>query len=437
MSSAAIARNGSKQAHVDGPKSVEKFNIEAEMCILGCAILASGKDFRGICREVRPEIFFAEPYRIIWETIAGLHEGGADRVDFVTMRDDLARRGLFGKKGINMDLLIKIAEAVPSVANWRHYLGIVRKDWQFRAMGARLRGVDKMIQGDEPIDQILAAIDGLTAGLSVTGDPWFEGPDVPLNEQVDHRGVPSGFSFIDKSNHYRGWPGSRISLIVGRTNSGKSLIASQSALHAGSLGLRVGYVTLELTAVQIKRRMIRQLCGFGQVPNNLEDDQRFRAGIDEFDMLDLSIFDVAELSRASRDFDELTVESLARFSMDKHDRRPFDVLFIDYLSKLSTSKRLMTEHERLRAIGNRLHLLATSMAIPVVVVSQTTVDQHGALKSKGSEGPMEAAALILEVDRKADSDKGVFNLSKQTFGKAGISHPVEMDARMLRFREAV
>lgn len=437
MSTAAATKNGSKPARNEAPKSFEKVNLEAEMCIIGCAILASGKDFRAICREVRPEIFFSEPHRIIWQTIAGLHQGGSDGVDFVTMRDDLMRRGVFGRNGIDMDLLIKIGESVPSVANWRHYLGIARGDWQDRTMSVRLREIDKMIQGDVPREQVMAAIDGLTAGLAITGDPWFEGPDVPLNEQIDHRGVPSGFPFIDKSNHYRGWPGSRISLVVGRTNSGKSLIASQCALHACGLGLRVGYVTLELTAVQIKRRMIRQICGFGQVPNNLEDDQKFRAGVDEFDMLDLSIFDVAELSRASRDFDELTVEALSRFAMDKHERRPFDLLVVDYLSKLSTSKRLMTEHERLRAIGNRLHLLATSMAIPVVVVSQTTVDQHGALKSKGSEGPMEAAALILEVDRKADSDKGVFNLSKQTFGKAGISHPVEMNARTLTFREAL
>jgi hypothetical protein len=139
--------------------------------------------------------------------------------------------------------------------------------------------------------------------------------------------------------------------------------------------------------------MIRQLCGFGQVPNNLEDDQRFRAGIDEFDMLDLSIFDVAELIRASRDFDELTVESLARFSMDKHDRRPFDVLFIDYLSKLSTSKRLMTEHERLRAIGNRPHARAL------------TLQYRNAMKTIGDNLSLINSRLFKRVEKKTQ-DKG-------------------------------
>ena len=100
-------------------------NLDAETALLGC-ILIDESIQSDVLEVLKEEDFYQESHR---EILAGMKAvyGGRKPVDFVTLTDYLDREGKLERAG-GLDYITELTQTVPSSANYRQYLEIVRRD---------------------------------------------------------------------------------------------------------------------------------------------------------------------------------------------------------------------------------------------------------------------------------------------------------------------
>ena len=98
-------------------------HIEAEQSILG-ALLIDRNSLSEVSGKLKPEDFYLEKHKEIYEAIISLYEDSLP-VDIVTVSDALSCRGTLEKVG-NLDYIAQLANSIPTTANVMHYVNIVQ-----------------------------------------------------------------------------------------------------------------------------------------------------------------------------------------------------------------------------------------------------------------------------------------------------------------------
>lgn len=126
-------RNASKNGAVplavvpapNGPAVPPALANEAEESVLGACMIAAAA-IKAASKEVRPEHFYTDSHRLIFEAILTLDQAGLG-VDAITLTAHLEQQGLLkkisgsgGGKG-GKDRVFELAALVPASANVAHY----------------------------------------------------------------------------------------------------------------------------------------------------------------------------------------------------------------------------------------------------------------------------------------------------------------------------
>lgn len=403
-------------------------NLEAEMALCGCVTMMTGKHASGIFGTVRPEHFMHAGIRRIFEACKRCYDAGCEDLDAVIIRDHLqgAPSGIY-------DLLQDCNEAVPTCSNWRHYAGIVIEDWQRREVIERAATVANMAF-DKPLAEVLGAIDGITKRLDIAGDPGTAIEDVTLDDDKDLRGVPTGIRFVDNLMTTRGYPSSQVSYIVAGTKAGKTSLMIQSAL--ANPDKRIAYATFEMPMQALKRRMLKQLTGYYRTPSTLEEAKTYDNAMNDLDMRDMVFYDPTK--RVSRSSRGMFAGDFVTWCIDKHARRPWDLILVDYAQLMRVnSKQNLTELQILEEVSAEMVYLAKKLACPVVVGSQARQGEDGQLRTKGAGRFEEDAGLVLLIERKLEQMDGTMTIKLNRFGKSGQSTRIRWDDTHLTYREAL
>jgi replicative DNA helicase len=110
----------------------ELISIESEAAVLGSMIL-DRECIPQVLTIVRDEFFFSRPeHRHIYNAILALYESGS-KIDLVLIRDQLIKQELLSASG-GTDYAVRVAESVPTAANWEFYSKIVRDKYVLRSM---------------------------------------------------------------------------------------------------------------------------------------------------------------------------------------------------------------------------------------------------------------------------------------------------------------
>ena len=97
-------------------------NLDAEQSVLGAVLL--DPDAAGRCADLlRPEEFYREAHRRIWEAVLALSER-RQAVDVITVGEELGRSGQLEATG-GLSYLSDLIASVPATANAPHYARIV------------------------------------------------------------------------------------------------------------------------------------------------------------------------------------------------------------------------------------------------------------------------------------------------------------------------
>lgn len=97
-------------------------HIEAEQSVLG-SLLIDRNALSEVSGRLKPETFYLEKHREIYEAILTLYEESLP-VDIVTVSDVLSKRGSLEKVG-DLDYIAHLANSVPTTANISHYVSII------------------------------------------------------------------------------------------------------------------------------------------------------------------------------------------------------------------------------------------------------------------------------------------------------------------------
>ncbi len=215
--------------------AVEKLlpqNVEAEAGVLG-SLLIDPEAVVQVADFLRPEDFYREAHRTIFQAVLDLYETGGP-ADLITLTDELARRGKLDEIG-GASYVSSLANQVPTSRNVKRYAQIVERTAVLRRLINAAGQIAGVAYNEPDADDAIGQAEQLIADVSGRfSHSDFDHIRDTLREYIDkldqlheHRGsivgVASGFSDLDKLTG--GLQKSDLVILAARPSVGKCLTA--------------------------------------------------------------------------------------------------------------------------------------------------------------------------------------------------------------------
>lgn len=366
-------------------------NIEAEQALLG-AILVNNDAFDRVSDFLQPEHFSEELHRKIYENASKLIRAGKIATP-VTLKSFLTEQEVV--PGLNVSqYLARLAGEATTIVNAEDF-GRLVYDLSIRR--------DLIAIGEEIVNEAYdAAVDVAPRAqieeaerklysVAETGryDGGFQRFQDALTTAIDmaaaaytRDGKLSGIAtgLVDLDHKLGGLQKSDLIIIAGRPGMGKTALATNIAFNIarafegepqpdGSIktinGGVVGFFSLEMSAEQLATRIIAEQSG---IPSN-----KIRRGdIDDSDFY--RIRDAAQQMQTVPFYIDqtggLSIAQLTARARRLKRQRGLDVLIVDYLQLLSSSRHRENRVQELTEITTGLKALAKELNAPIVALSQ-------------------------------------------------------------------
>lgn len=330
-------------------------NIDAERSVIGALL----QDELKYLPQLTATDFRTDVYSDIFKAICAVHED-KQPVDVMTVSNELAKDGL----DYTADML-EACRMVPTTANTGAYVRIVLDLSRRRSMFKAFREGAERIESGADIDTALSEMAetakvGRVKGVGVSfADATARTWDV-LNRAM--KGESGALKYgISKLDAMTGgiWRGQNI-VLAGHTGTGKSALAMDVAVNNALKKKRVMVCSREMTVEQYTQRILARLSGV-----NLRNIVDGTLGDGDLELL---AEQVNELSSFAGCFltDTYTVEELrAVVAADTPD-----LLIVDYLQLMDTTKKTDNETMRLGKISVAMKQIALDYSLPVLSLSQ-------------------------------------------------------------------
>ncbi len=391
-------------------------NLEAERSVLG-AILIQNESYNLAVEIIRPEDFYRDAHRRIFEKIIALGERQS-AIDFVTLKEELVRSGELDTVG-GPAYISSLVDGVPRATNVEYYATIVKdKAVLRRLIGAGNRIVLEAYEAEQDSGDILDraehAIFSIAEGRLRTGftslyDIAQEGMkaiEIAVERKQMITGVSTGFVELDQLTSGL-QPGDLI-ILAGRPSMGKTSLALNIAQYAGTKGGKTcGVFSLEMSKEQL---FLRMLSSEAQI-----DGHRLRTGYLRSDDWGRLTSALGLLGHAKIFIDDspgigvLEMRAKCRRLAAEHG---LDLLVVDYIQLMQGRGRFDNRTQELGAISRALKGLAKELSVPIMVLSQLSrapesrSDHRPQLSDLRESGALEQDAdVVLLIYREDAYDK--------------------------------
>ena len=247
-------------------------NLEAEQALLGC-LLIDNEIQTDILDKLTEDDFYQESHKLIIRAMRTVFNARKP-VDIVTLADELDNNKELEKAG-GLSYITDLATIMPSTANFRSYLEIVKRDSIHRRLiRASNKIIETSLEGSDA-DKSVAYAEQLVFDISKKLDTSAlvdmredDSYDRVLNKfeviSTDKnalRGVNTGFTRLDKITN--GLQKSDFIVLAARPGVGKTTIGMNIIEHAALVDGRVCAVfSLEMPRIQLAQRL---LCSYARV----------------------------------------------------------------------------------------------------------------------------------------------------------------------------
>lgn len=334
-------------------------SINLENGVIGAVLLE--KDAFYECSFLKPEHFYLESNKIIWEVICSKVRKG-DAVDILTVSEAVK------DKGVSVYELSDKIDRIASSAHIESHARIVYQRYAQRQcinLAAQM-SVDAYSDQNDIFDLLNKSMQGimnLTCVLEQQRSRSMpEIYDAVIREAAATKkdeltGVPAGFSVLD--NHFNGWQDSDLIVIAARPGMGKTSLAAQLALNA-SRSHKTIIFSLEMSSIQLGSRLM-----------SIETDipiWRIKTGnLDQLDFNNMSSKIGGNENLMIDDSPRTTMIEIRSKCHRAVNNDGLDIVFIDYLQLISGDG---DNYTRITNISRELKLLAKELNIPVIALSQ-------------------------------------------------------------------
>jgi len=412
-------------------------NIDAEQAVLG-AIFLDPEVIHRVIDLLRPDDFYQEPHRLIYEAMLALDDAGVP-LDIITVTEELKRRGNLDQAG-GASYVVALADAVPSPAHVEHYARLVAEKALLRTLiqaATRIRDMGYEY-GSDP-RQLLGEAERMIMELAQErGGSTFTSLKQILEEALRHieevyqargemLGLPTGFIDVDRLLSGL-WPQDLI-ILAARPSMGKTSLALSIALNVAKRGIPVGFFSLEMSKEQLVQRLL--------TAEAKVDYRRVRtADLEEEDWQKL-VDAAARIAQAAIFIDDtpgLSVREMRARARRLQAEHGLGLLVIDYLQLMQSHRRVENRQQEIADISRSLKGLAKELNIPVLALSQLSraveqrQDKRPVMSDLRESGALEQDADVImfiyreEYYRPETEKKGIAEVivAKQRNGPVGM-----------------
>lgn len=389
-------------------------NIEAEQSVLGCCLLDDNAVL-AIMEALVPDDFYTESHKTIFECMQNIYKVNKP-IDYVTLTDELERRDLLEKIG-GIEYITTLTNIVPSAANAKHYVKIVKRDSTLRKLiKASQNVIDKAYSNED--ENVLEFAEKSVFDIAEKEDrsnlePITDSLGGVLSkfEEIDKNGggtlgVATGFADLDRIT--RGLQKSDLILLAARPGFGKTSLGMNIINYAALKGKRKCAVfSLEMPREQITQRTLCSVSGVSM-------EKALSGKLNQTDWKSLWEGN-KKLSTAEIYIDDSSLNSytdiLSKCRRLKRERG-LDLVMIDYLQLMSAPTRINDRQQEIATLTKNLKVAAKELQVPILLLSQLSRDVE---KRTGEHRPVlsdlrESGAI----EQDADIVMFIYNPAKYT-----------------------
>ncbi len=349
-------------------------NLEAERGAIG-SILYDPDMCDEVSLVVRPEDFYSDANRKLFEHVLGMHNDGL-RIDSTLLHERLRKSGDLDFIG-RVAYLMEVAESVPHAANAVYYAQIVRDKATLRslihasteilrdAFDESIEGRQMLSRAEEKIFGILerGGGGGEAAPMADVLHAALDRIDARLERGAGIGGISTGYGDLDQQTG--GLHNSELVILAARPSMGKTALATNIADNVAREGLATLVVSLEMSRLELAERM---LCARGRI-----NGHKLRNGfISPGDRRKL-VETFAEMSKMPLFIDDApnrTMTEIAATARRLKRREKLGLVVIDYLQLIEPDNPKDPRQEQVAKIARRLKGLARELSIPVLCLAQ-------------------------------------------------------------------
>lgn len=349
-------------------------NIEAEEAVLG-SILINQETIYEVSELLDIEDFYRKNHRTIFKAMLNLSTS-KKAIDIITLTNYLTHISKLEEVG-GIVFVTSLANKVPSTANLKHYINIVKEKSMLRNIINIAEHMESMSYDNEQLDTPEVILDKteqmisrLTKKMIVTKVDNIQGQTLKaymdieniINHKDELLGLETGLYDLD--NFLQGLKNSDFMILAARPSMGKTAFALNIASHLSiKKDTPVVFFSLEMSSNQLIHRIFSSR---GLIPlfdlksGNLDDahTQKLIKVSNKLSQTKLIIND--EISNL------MSLRSIARKLKRENDIK---LIIIDYLQLLEGTRRENRNLE-ISEISRSLKILAKELDIPIIALSQ-------------------------------------------------------------------
>ena len=353
-------------------------NLEAEQALLGCLML-DNEIQTDILDTLSEDDFYQESHRLILGAMKVVFN---DRkpVDLVTLADELENENSLEKAG-GLKYITELAQAMPSAANYRSYLEIVRRDSiNRRLIRASQSIIENSLTGADAEDSVayaeklvfdISKKSDTSALVDMREDGAYDSVlhkfEVISRDKDALRGVNTGFTKLDRITN--GLQKSDFIVLAARPGVGKTTIGMNIIEHAALADDRVCAVfSLEMPRIQLAQRL---LCSHARV--SMSQAMAGKLSHSEWKKLWAASSALKKARIYIDDSSQITpAEILSKCRRLKARKEGLDLVMIDYIQLMRSGEKRREENrqQEISSITRSLKIMAKELDVPVLALSQ-------------------------------------------------------------------
>jgi replicative DNA helicase len=350
---------------------------DIEQAVLG-SMLIEKDAVQIVCDLLKPEMFYVNTNKIVFESILSLHLKGS-QIDFLTLEEDLRARKKIEEIG-GVYYLTRLTNSVVSSAHTVSHCNIIIEKHLLRkliSIGGELysKSFDHHTNPFELIEKAEKELHQIS--LSINSKDYHhiqhalietvEDLETKRNRSVHLTGVSTGYKELNISTC--GWQATDLIILAARPKCGKTAMALNLGLNAALDGTGVGFFSMEMSATQLVKRVLANKASV--YLQSLRD-----ARLDNEQMLHIFKEGVQKLSGIPFFIDDTAALSIQEFKSKARRMVVNDkvgLIIVDYLQLMQGDKENGKSFNREQMISNiarQIKITAKELNVPIIALSQ-------------------------------------------------------------------
>lgn len=355
------------------------YSPEAEQSVLG-AILLDSSCFDRVAEILpHPEYFHQVNNSLIYTVMLDMFTIGKP-IDFVTILEKLKESKSFDESTGKL-YLMQLAQMVPSISNVESYAKIVRDKYDIRTLIITAREIledanEGSADASTLLDSAEQRIFDIRRGKNMQGLQRINEVIIQTFDRLDmlnspdrdlYKGVPTGIKDLDDT--ITGLNRSDFILLGARPGMGKTSFALNIARHAAVVAnKKVAFFSLEMSKEQLASRLLstEALVGGTKLRTGQLTEAEWSRLIEAGDIL----------SKTQIYMDDNPSITVPEMKAKLRRLKDVDLVVIDYLQLMSSSKRIDNRVQEISQITRNLKIMAKELNVPVLTLSQLARDSE-------------------------------------------------------------